>query len=89
MGLIARRRIIRGVCAGNITCRALRDEQNANFSVRRVQQVLSECPKLHYGKRKGAPPLTEKHKKKRMEFAIKNIDLGERWKDIIFSDEKV
>lgn len=34
------------------------------------------------------PPLTKKHKLARLEFAKKYISLGDKWKDIVFSDEK-
>jgi hypothetical protein len=43
---------------------------------------------LRRSKLKRKPVLSDEHKSKRLEFARRYMDLGEKWKYVIFSDEK-
>ena len=53
-----------------------------------VQNVLSKHPQVFYGKLVPRPPLTNHHKKRRIDFANKCISLGQKRDDVVFSDEK-
>lgn len=57
-------------------------------TTRHVQRVLSSCPNVKWIKRKMKPKLTPNHMMRKMEFARIHIDYGEKWKKVIFSDEK-
>ena len=37
---------------------------------------------------KGKPKLTSEHKHLRMEWCKEHMDFSEKWRDVIFSDEK-
>ena len=50
-------------------------------TIRRIREQLGFRP-VHYRKR---PVLTEEHKRKRLQYALDNID--EEWTEIIFTDE--
>ncbi|CAK9803449.1 Transposable element Tc3 transposase [Anthophora quadrimaculata] len=58
------------------------------IGVRRVQQVLRARGTLRYTKRTKKPPLTEFHKNERLKFAENHMAWTEKWKTVIFSDEK-
>ena len=56
--------------------------------VRRVQQVLRSSGTLKYSKRAKKLPLTKFHKEERLKFAENHMSWTEKWKTVIFSDEK-
>ena len=75
--------------------------KNKSTTVNKIKAILklkvSKNTILRLLKRKGAlklrkikrkPVLTDLHKANRVQFAKKYMDLGERWKYVIFSDEK-
>lgn len=65
------------VCALSLPCTS-----------RNVRNVLSSNSRAQFVKLQPRPPLTKKHKLPRLEFAKKYVSLGDKWKDIVFSDEK-
>ena len=82
------RLLLRSASKGTRTSKELRSDLNHNISDRRVRQLLHDAEHLQWTKRSGAPPLSKKHKESRIKFAELYVDLGEKWKDVIFSDEK-
>ena len=53
-----------------------------------MRRVLAESPTLVYEKMAQKPPLTKKHMLARLNFARQYVDFGEKWKNVVFSDEK-
>lgn len=56
---------------------------------RTVRNVLSSNPRAQFVKLQPRQPLTKKDKLARLEFAKKYVSLGDKWKDIVFLDEKI
>lgn len=83
-----KRRIVRRACEKKETANEVRQNLSLPCSTRTVQNVLSKHPQVSYGKFVSRPPLTNHHKKRRVDFAKKYISLGQKWADVIFSDEK-
>ena len=82
------RMIMRSASAGAASSSQIKADSNLGVSPRRVRQILSRPDRLLHWRRKSALPLTEARKKKRIEFAKANSDLGEDWKKMAFADEK-
>jgi len=55
---------------------------------RRVQQILKGSKQYRWHKRLRKPALTLHHKQERLLFARKYMSWNEKWKNVIFSDEK-
>ncbi|KAI5151496.1 hypothetical protein ENBRE01_2175 [Enteropsectra breve] len=53
-----------------------------------ILRILKDKGGLSCQKMKREPILTDDHKANRVAWAKRNMDLGERWKHVIFSDEK-
>lgn len=66
----------------------IRDQLKLPVTKRRISQVLRSNPNASWVKRKGKPRLKPHHKERRLEFAKAHIDWGDKWKRVIFSDEK-
>ena len=66
----------------------IKEELSLPHSIRTIQRVLKKCPSLIYGKHKGRPKLTAKHKEARLEFAKSSISSRLDWSKIVWSDEK-
>jgi hypothetical protein len=56
--------------------------QDIPLSTRRVQQIL------RYEKRKSRLKLTKDHIQARLQWRAVNVTLGQKWREVIFSDEK-
>ena len=56
--------------------------------MRLVHHFLSASANLKNKKLKKATRIPKIHVRKGLEFANLNVDLGNGWKDILFSDEK-
>lgn len=83
------RRLLREAHRGDKSARELRDDLKLNVTVRRVQQVLSECSTLTYRKMLKAPMLTAKNRIERLRWARRYISRGDNyWLKVVFSDEK-
>jgi hypothetical protein len=72
----------------NQTANHIRVSQDISLSTRRVQQILSSSPHLRCEKRKPRLKLTKDHFQARLQWAAVNVTLGQKWRDVIFSDEK-
>lgn len=83
------RLLLRKARTGNYSCRQLRDQFAPSLSVRRVQQMLSADPILHYVRMRKAPNLTPRHIANRFKWARLQLDRGAAvWRKTVFSDEK-
>ena len=83
-----KRRIISRACSKKQTSTEIKRELDLNYSARTVRRVLQNAKQVRYGKLKSRPPLTKTQKRLRMEFAKKYISMGDKWNDVVFSDEK-
>ena len=61
---------------------------DTKVSARTIRRHLHSDKSVKYGRLYGRPNLTKLHKKARLEWAKKDIDLGQKWKNVIFSDKK-
>lgn len=80
--------IIKSVQGKVITVRNIKTEFELNVSNSTILRLLKCEGGLKLRRLKKKPVLTDTHKANRIEFARKYMDLGERWKHVIFSDEK-
>lgn len=55
---------------------------------RQVQNILSKCEYIKWKKPCRKPALKPHHKAARLEFAKKHMAMGDKWKSVVFSDEK-
>jgi len=85
----ATRHLLREGAKGNSSAAQLKFQLSLPVSKRRVQQILSSADHLQYRKYKIAPPLTEQHIAKRLEWAReRHAWTPGQWSQVIFSDEK-
>lgn len=86
----AERRIIKREVSKSIkSANDVRKELHLTVSLSTVQRALREDPDLKYKKMKASPPLTERHKNARVEFAKSYVQwTWALWTKVIFSDEK-
>lgn len=83
------RSIIQRAIVQKQTAREIQQSLDLDITVRRVQQILSETPYVRYGMRQATVNMTEKHKKKRYEWAREYLLWHSvKWENIIFSAEK-
>ena len=82
------RRLSREASKGILSAREMCNQLELPISVRRTQELLRNNPNLAYVKRKPTPTLTKVHKEARVRFAVQNVDLGEQWSNVVFTDEK-
>jgi len=63
---------------------------NLNLPVctRRVQQILRDSQRFDWRQRMKKPELSKDHKIARLAFARNHMDWKEKWRKVIFSDEK-
>lgn len=80
--------IIRTAARENVFAGQIKDQLALPVSKRRVQQVLQSSKYLKFTKRMACPALSKEHKLKRLDWAKNHMDYGEKWKNVIFSDEK-
>ena len=84
----ARRRIINAGMKENQTANQIKVSQNIPLTTRRVRQILNTSPFLKYQKRKAQPNLTKLHIANRLLWASEKVTWGQKWRVVIFSDEK-
>lgn len=83
------KRAIFNLATRNKMCsRQIRDHLELPVKARRVRQVLHENVNAAWVERKGKPSLKAHHRERRLVFAKAHIDWGEKWKTVLFSDEK-
>ncbi|KAK2581558.1 hypothetical protein KPH14_005209 [Odynerus spinipes] len=83
-----RSRIFKEISTQNKTASEVKKILELPVTTRRVQQILQQDNRLKWTKRSLKPPLTQEHKRARLEFARNHMSWSEEWKDTIFSDEK-
>ena len=64
------------------------DDLKLPCTSRTFRNVLSKNPNAKFSKMKVQPPLTKNHEKERLKFAKDHITFGDKWQDVVFSDEK-
>lgn len=57
-------------------------------SPRTARRYLVRSENFKYTRRKKVPMLTQRHKEARLEFAKTMVDMGEKWRSVVFTDEK-
>lgn len=70
------------------TAETIKNELGLDVHVRTVRRALQQTPFLKWEKRKPKPRLQNHHKKARQEWASEKVTYGDRWDQVIFSDEK-
>lgn len=83
-----KRRLFRSASNTLLSASQLKGTLKLQVSVRRVQQLLNSVPYLTYRKLMRIPFLTEAHIQHRLKWAENHVTWGDRWKTVIFSDEK-
>jgi transposase len=83
-----RKKIIYLASQKKMNANQIKAELRLDQHKRTIQRVLSSCPHLIYKKYKKKPPLTQAHKKARLEFAETCIRNRVDFTKIVWSDEK-
>ena len=83
-----RRAIIREASNSTKTAREIAAAATVTTRKKNVLHILQQCKHLKHKKLKHRPPLTLRHKEKRLEFVKIDIYWKKQWKQVIFSDEK-
>jgi transposase len=82
------RAVVKAAKRKSVTANQIKAQLSLKVSRHTVSRVLKRFGKLKRHKLKRKPLLTAKHKEDRLEFCRINMDRGEGWKNVIFSDEK-
>ena len=86
----ARRLLFREAFKGQSSSKNLQKSQSLSITPRRARQLIHESSNLVYRNRKTSPALTAKHKKTHEDRVKKKVTwTKEKWKTVVFSDEKV
>ena len=59
-----------------------------NVSHWTIWRTLKNCPNVEYSKGQKAPSWKEHHLKARFSWSKKHVSFGEKWSDVVFTDEK-
>ena len=76
------------VQTGKYSASKVKADLNISLSVRRIQQIITKSPFLHYVKKARVPFLTRTHELARYNWALKGALWDKEWNNVIFSDEK-
>lgn len=71
-----------------MTCSQAKSALRLEGSVTTIWRAIKSDSYLKYRKPLRKPKLSQLHKQRRMEFAEKYVDFGDKWLHVIFSDEK-
>lgn len=83
------RAIVREASKTGSSASSIRNSLQLNVGTRRVQQIMSASPNLKYKKARSAPPLSQLHIKRRLNWArIRHAWTPGNWGCVVFSDEK-
>ena len=80
--------IVKEAAGKIITVNQIKANLEIDVSKNTVCRIIHRYSDLKRKKLKRKPVLSNIHKEKRVRFAKQYMDLGERWKYVIFSDEK-
>lgn len=82
------RRILRASSMENQSASEIRISQQVPLTTRSVQRIISSAPYMKYMKRKQQPKLKPEHKAIRLSWTEARISWTNKWKEVVFSDEK-
>lgn len=83
------KRRIQDLASNSTLCvRDIKTKVNTNASYSTVLRAIHANSNLVFKKMKQTPKLTEKHKEKRLNYAIEHIYWKKEWRQVVFSDEK-
>jgi transposase len=83
-----KRQIFKCAIKENKTCGIIKRDLKLDVSRWTIARSLKENPNVRYMKMKKCPLLKKIHIEKRLQFAKETMAFGEKWKDVLFSDEK-
>ena len=83
-----RRAILRTASSTGLSSRKIKDALNLPYHRSTIKRVINASPNLKYVKRLGKPPLKQIHKEARRKWAREHMEFGEKWRTVIWSDEK-
>jgi transposase len=83
-----RRAILREASNNGSTSTSIKDALNLPCHSSTIKRVLKESPIHKYSKRRGKPTLKPVHKQARIEWAKHHMEFGQKWRNVIWSDEK-
>ena len=66
----------------------IKEDLGLDVTPQTVRNVLRQTKNFRYQKMKKRPTLTIANQKKRLDWAMQMISFGDKWKNVIFSDEK-
>ena len=70
------------------SCKQIKNELSLDVSPQTIYRTLISSENIVFKKFQAKPPLTEKHKDARFDFALEHIIWEKEWSKVIFSDEK-
>lgn len=88
IGERTRKRIIKLAINRCTSCTNIKRELGMTVSRSTMWRALKAEPTLKFMKMKGSPVLTPAHKADRFNFSLKHVTWGEKWNQVVFSDEK-
>lgn len=83
-----RRLLLKEVVIRGKTIMEAKRENELQGSKSTLFRVLQRTENIKYLKSKSAPKLTNEHKVLRLEWAQKHMIFGDKWREVIFTDEK-
>ncbi|CAH2092976.1 unnamed protein product [Euphydryas editha] len=83
-----RRSILRVASNSALTARQIAAEAGVSTNLRNVQRIIHDCEYLERKKLQRKPPLSDKHKLVRLQFAKDHVQWKKKWRKVIFTDEK-
>ena len=83
-----KRAIIRDVRKSGKSVSQIQLPGDINVSRWTIWRTLKNCPNVEYSKGQKAPLWKEHHIKARFTWAKKYVTFGEKWSDVVFTDEK-
>jgi len=82
------RAILREASNNGSTSRRIKDSLKLPYHPTTIKRVLEKSPVHKYTKRLGKPTLKPMHKQARIEWAKLHMEYGQKWRNVIWSDEK-
>ena len=83
-----RRHVLRLLTDENRSCSSAKQELGLDCHRSTVYRAARQVEHIVFKKANHKPPLNKEHRAARVEFARKFIDFSEKWKTVMFSDEK-
>jgi len=84
----AKRQIVNCITKVNVNCGIINRDLKLDVSRWTIARVFKEKSNVKYAKMKQQAALKKYHIEKRINFYRETIIYGEKWKDILFTDEK-